>query len=219
LGTIIPNSFGYWAAPHLTASEMAIIYSLIPMLIFALATLLRQEHFVLRRMIGVLVGMVAMVILVIPDLEESSGNVIWMLVIFAACWSYAAETTLVTAKMPEDIHPITMLCGLFSAALILLVPLMLVTGASFTFFQDFSFAEGALALSAVFHIFCYGGFLLLIRRTGPVFSSQASYVIALSGVLLGIAFQGDQLSVWTWAAFFIAMVGVYLVQPRKDKDS
>ncbi|MDA9008871.1 DMT family transporter [Alphaproteobacteria bacterium] len=217
LGTLIPNSFSYWAAPHLTASEMAVIYSLVPILIFALATSVRQEAFVFRRMVGVLIGLAAMLVLILPEAGKVSGNLFWMLVIFGACLGYAMESVFIAANMPDDVHPIAVMCGMFLAALALITPVMIWQGASFAFFENGSAPEIALVISSVFHFFCCTGMLVLIRRTGAVFTSQLTYVITLAGVFLGILFLGDLLSVWTWSALAVAMVGIYLVQPEKEE--
>ena len=58
----------------------------------------------------------------------------------------------------------------------------------------------------------------VLMRAAPVFASQMGYVVTLAGIAWGIVIFGEQHSLWFWGALVLMMLGLTLVQPRKDED-
>ena len=60
----------------------------------------------------------------------------------------------------------------------------------------------------------------VIRRAGPVFFSQASYIIVLSGLAWALLLFGERPSPWVWAAVVVMVAGLVLANlaNRSAKD-
>ena len=67
LGTAIPSVCFYYAASRLPAGVLAITVTLVPILTYGLALLLRSEIFSARRLTGIMFGAVAIIFLVGPE--------------------------------------------------------------------------------------------------------------------------------------------------------
>jgi drug/metabolite transporter (DMT)-like permease len=65
-------------------------------------------------------------------------------------------------------------------------------------------------------IACCGSvmFLEIVRLAGPVFLSQAAYVVTVTGILWGMALFGERHGPTVWAAMAAIFAGVMLVQRR-----
>jgi drug/metabolite transporter (DMT)-like permease len=48
-----------------------------------------------------------------------------------------------------------------------------------------------------------------------VFTSQISYFVTGSGVVLGMIFYGERHSPWIWAALALMFAGLALVKPKR----
>jgi len=71
-----------------------------------------------------------------------------------------------------------------------------------------------LALMGQMAIACIGTvlFLEIVRLAGPVFLSQAAYVVTVTGVLWGMALFGEQHAATVWLGMLAIFGGVLLVQ-------
>jgi len=220
LGTALPDFLAYFIAPNLPAGIISIVYALVPMMTFALAIVVRSETFDLRRFAGVILGLAAILILVAPDLgEQPTGKAIWIFLLVLTGFSYAVETVFATFYMPKSDHPLTLLTGMSTAALIMVTPVMLVTDIPFTVQNILGTGEKALITSTIIHIVAYAALLYLIRHTGAIFSSQIAYVVTLSGVFWGIIIFTESHNIWTWISLTIAIAGLALVRARDESTN
>ncbi len=74
LGIILPDLLYYFAAPHLNAGILSITVSTVPLFTYAIMWAMRYERMILKRALGILLGMIAILLLVLPDQELSSIN-------------------------------------------------------------------------------------------------------------------------------------------------
>ena len=58
------------------------------------------------------------------------------------------------------------------------------------------------------------GLFELIRVAGPTYASQLTYIVTLSGVLIGIVVFGERHSAWVWSAVALVLLGVGLVNAQ-----
>ncbi|HEY5700634.1 MAG TPA: EamA/RhaT family transporter, partial [Gammaproteobacteria bacterium] len=64
----------------------------------------------------------------------------------------------------------------------------------------------------------YTGYIWLVGASGPIFSSQISYVVTLSGVFLSAVILSESYSPWVWLALILMIAGLALVQPRQAAE-
>ena len=215
LGTAFPNALGYWAAPHIPAGIIAIVFSLSPLMTFSLGLALGMERWDPIRLGGVLLGLTAIAVLMLPETALPDPAIApWIAVIVVVALSYATENIYADGAMPADESPLTILLGMSVATLIMVTTLMLVVGIPFTFFRTGALYELALLAASLLHLVAYASLLYLIRHAGPVFASQISYVVTLAGVFWGMLIFSEVPSVWVWAALALALAGLALARPR-----
>src|SRR5210317_918092 len=79
IGITAPNLAYYYAAPHLSAGILSITVSTVPLLTYAFMLFLHYESVILKRVFGIVLGMVAILLLVLPDqgVESSDAN-LWI---------------------------------------------------------------------------------------------------------------------------------------------
>ena len=63
------------------------------------------------------------------------------------------------------------------------------------------------------------GLFELIRMAGPTYASQLTYVVTLTGMVVGIFVFDETHSVWVWAATALVLGGVGLVNMRTLRSS
>jgi len=128
--------------------------------------------------------------------------------------AYAGENVYIAAARPAGVDALTILCGLFWGALILLTPVLLASGAWFDITRLGPPEQAVFAITAL-HMGAYFGFIWLIGQAGPVFAAQVAYVVTGSGVILGMIVYAERHSPWIWAALALMFAGLALVKPKR----
>ena len=216
-GTLLPNGFSYVAAAQLPGGVMAIAIATVPMFTLVMALGLRLEKFSMMRVLGVLIGFAAMVMIAVPQTSlPDPSKAIFVLVALIAPLSYGVETNLIAAKTPKDTDATSTLFMASVLGLMVAAPLAAGSGQWIDFTGKWDVPIYALIAASVIHSVTYVGFIWLVGFGGPVFGVQTAYPVTLSGVVLSIIFLGEGYSIWIWGALVLVMTGLMLVQPKLE---
>ena len=181
---------------------------------------LQIEAFSIIRISGVLCGMIAILLLVLPtnSLPDAAATP-WVLLACLSSLCYAAENIYLTRRTISDIGPIRIACGMNLMAIVLLSPLALAFDQMFLPALPFSILEWSVIGLGGITAIAYTLYVVTVKRSGPVFASQVGYLVTISGVFWGIAIFAEVHSNWVWASLALMMIGLALVSPRnREKD-
>lgn len=220
VGITAPNLFYYYGAPHLSAGILAITVSTVPLFTYALMLMLRYERMLARRLAGIVLGLVAILLLVLPDLGLDTANPdFWILLVVMSSVLYAVENVYISRGVPPGLNLRELLFGSNLVAIVLQFPLAMLLGVAEPVSWLISEAGLALAGIALGSGFAYFMFFHTIKISGPVFASQCAYIVTISGVIWGIILLSEQHSAWVWASVMVMLLGLVLVTPDEtDAD-
>lgn len=217
IGTIIPNSFSYTSAAQLPAGVMAIIIALVPMFALPIAARLGLEPLRARRVLGVILGALAVILIVAPSTSlPDPEKAIYVLMAVIAPFCYGIEGNYVAARGTQGLDAIQLLYGASCVALVITVPLVWITGQFVSPFVVWGPPEWAIVLNGALHAAAYSLYLWMVGRAGSVFASQTAYLVTGTGVAWSILLLSESYSAWVWSALVLMMAGLALVQPRKS---
>ena len=220
LGITAPNLLYYNAAPHLSAGILSITVSTVPMLTYAIAWVMKLEIIELKRALGIVLGMLAILLLVLPDQGLSSSDAsFWTLAVLLCATCYAIENIYISEGIDDSVDIRELLSGSNAIAALILIPIALVQGHGVSLHWFQSAAAFAVMGIAVSSTFAYMMFFYSIKSSGPVFASQCAYIVTLSGVIWGIIILDESHSLWVWLSMAIMMLGLALVTPRERKSA
>ncbi|WP_299730131.1 DMT family transporter [uncultured Tateyamaria sp.] len=215
IGSVLPNTASYQAAVHLPSGVMSILLSMIPIWAFPIALLLALDRFELRRLFGLIAGLCAVLLIVLPG-ADMSGTIpmFWVLIGLISGLFYAFEGNYVARWGTAALDPIQVLWGASIVGSLIALPLALSTGQWIDPRPPYGPADLAQMLSAVLHVLTYTGYVWLVGRAGPVFAVQISYLVTLFGILWAKLVLDEAYPPVIWGALALMMLGMYLVQPR-----
>lgn len=215
IGTLVPNTASFQAAVHVPAGILSILLSMIPMFAFPVALVLRLDRFSWRRLAGLGVGLLGVLVIVMPGATSvMNAPTFWVLVALVAGVCYALEGNVVAKWGTAGLDAIQVLFGASVLGAIAILPLTLASG-QFIPPQELTGAPGqALVVAAVAHTLVYAGYVWLVGRAGPVFTVQVSYLVTGFGILWAKLILDEAYPPAVWAALALMFVGMYLVQPR-----
>ena len=218
-GITAPNLLYYYAAPHLSAGILAITVSTVPLFTYALMLLLRFESIVARRLAGILLGMIAILLLVLPDQGLDSDDAsFWILAVLLCALLYAIENVYISRGIPGRVDIRELLFASNLIASLIQFPLAILLGVDEPvgwLLSDAGLAIGAIAVGSAF---AYAMFFYTIKTSGPVFASQCGYVVTISGVIWGIIVFSEQHRLWVWISVIVMLLGLMLVNPDEEED-
>jgi drug/metabolite transporter (DMT)-like permease len=220
VGISVPNLLYYYAAPHLSAGILAITVSTVPLFTYAIMLVLRFESVIARRLAGIVLGMIAILLLVIPDQGLSSDDAsFWILAVLVCALLYAVENVYISRGIPSRIDIRELLFASNLIASLVQFPLAVYLGVDESpawLATDAGLAIIGIALGSGF---AYAMFFYTIKASGPVFASQCAYVVTISGVIWGIIVFSEQHTLWVWISVIVMLLGLLLVNPDDEDEA
>lgn len=216
IGTLAPSMAGLIAARELPAGVMGLNIATVPMFALAIAAALGVERASPRRLLGVAFGAVAVLLLIGPEasLPNPEAAPFVLLALFAPL-CYGFEGSYIALRAPPDLDPIETLYGAFLVGAAATFPIVVAFGVWVDLFRPWGAAEAAILGVAVLHAGAYTGYVWLVGRAGPVFSSQIAYLVTLFAILFSMTLLGERYSAWVWVSVVAMFCGLALVQPRR----
>jgi len=220
LSVVIPNIIFYAFVKHLVAGVLSISVSVIPLFTYLIAMGLRMDRFKIRRVLGLITGFCALLILILPENSlPDKRDIPWVLLALNCALCYALENIYIDRLALQNFGPIRLVCAVSFVSAIITFLLSLVMDQFFilqpTNLYLFISTLGLGFISAT----AYSIFIYLIGRAGSVFSSQVGYLVTFFGVVWGIIILGESHSVFVWISLAMIMMGIFLVQPKQNSES
>ncbi len=217
LSLAVPNLILQTVIGHVPAGVAAIVVTTVPLLTYALAMAAKLDVFLIRRALGLIVGLAGALLLVVPEASLPEPAMVgWVAFGFVAPLFYAMGNVYVAARRPAS-PALPLAAGMLWGAAFWQTPVILATDSFQMLTIPFSFGEwsvlGQIAVSSLASILYFE----IMRRAGPVYFSQVAYVVTLTAILWAMAIFGERHSWLVWAAAALIASGVALVNWRKKR--
>lgn len=218
-GAVLPGALYVLAVRELPAGAMVITIALVPMFTYAIAIALKSETFRLRPIIGVVLGFGAISLMFAPGALPDAAVAPFLLLGVLTALFYAVEGNFIALRMPESMSPLAALVGASGLMLVLLLPIIWAMGGLISPFVTWQDAHWALLAGCVTHVISYAGYVWLTRQGGALFASLVGYIVTITGVIWSAVLLSEAYSTLIWLAFAAMLVGLMLVQPRREVQS
>ena len=184
---------------------------------YGFSILLKLETFSMVRVGGLIFGVIAICLIVLPENSLPDPAALpWILIACISALCYAVENIILGFKSALTVGPMRLAMGMNLMAAVALLPITILTDSFFSPSfppQNVDYAVIGLGLITVV---AYTMFVLSVALFGSVFSSQVGYVVTLTGVFWGMLIFGEKPSVWVWLSLCAMIIGLALVTPRKS---
>ncbi|MBI4185143.1 MAG: DMT family transporter [Proteobacteria bacterium] len=211
-GLWLPNMFALYALRHIPAGVMSVEITTVPFITYALSLAVGIERAELKRTLGIALGFAGALMIVLPKGSlPTAGMALWAAMGFLTPTIYALTHIIVARFRPEGADSLALAAGMMAGSALGLAPAMALSGSFFPLWSASGFAAALVLAQALVTGAAFVVYFALMRRAGPVYSSQASYVVTLTGIAWGIGLFGERYSAWIWAAATLVLAGLALV--------
>ena len=165
LGVVIPGILFYYAASRLPAGVLSITVTVGPILTFLFSAFCGLERFASLRVLGVVFGALAVVLLVAPEASLPDPSAApWVLLACGSGLCFALENMILTFRLPKEVSPFMMSCGNYLASAAVMVPLVMATDSFVPLAWPWGAVEWAIVGMAAINAVAYGLFIYQIGR-------------------------------------------------------
>ncbi|MDU8943855.1 DMT family transporter [Ovoidimarina sediminis] len=213
LNVALPFALLTWGLQYVPSAFAGVSMGASPLFVLPLAILFSPgESADLRRVIGIVVGFVGVIVLVVPGGELASGGENEMpgrlaCVTATLCYAVGAILTRRAPPMP----PLTLTGGMLLVATAVLAPFALI----FDGLPEVSVSRATLAL--IFVGLCPTGIAFFLRvriiqSAGMIFMSLVAYMVPVWAVIFGVFLMGEELQPSLYIAVLLIVAGVAAAQ-------
>ena len=209
-GTLIPFFLVPWGQLQIDSSLAAILMAVSPLFALTLGHFFSDhESFTLRQLLAMLVGFSG-ILLVFGENAISSinGNIWAQLAVIGAGCCYTISGVVVSHVRGASADSVS--ASIFICSSVIVFPLWMILEQPWSLHFE---TESLLALTHLGLVSTGMAFLMryyIILRAGAVFLSYVAFIIPMFGILFGILFLGETISINTMGAVVLILSGVYL---------
>ena len=209
-GTLIPFFLVPWGQLQIDSSLAAILMAVNPLFALTLGHFFSDhESFTLRQLLAMLVGFSG-ILLVFGENAISSinGNIWAQLAVIGAGLCYTISGVIVSHVRGASADSVS--ASIFICSSVIVFPLWMILEQPWSLHFE---TESLLALTHLGLVSTGMAFLMryyIILRAGAVFLSYVAFIIPMFGILFGILFLGETISINTMGAVVLILSGVYL---------
>jgi len=209
-GTLIPFFLVPWGQLQIDSSLAAILMAVNPLFALTLGHFFSDhESFTLRQLLAMLVGFSG-ILLVFGENAISSinGNIWAQLAVIGAGFCYTISGVIVSRVRCASADSVS--ASIFICSSVIVFPLWMILEQPWSLHFE---TESLLALTHLGLVSTGMAFLMryyIILRAGAVFLSYVAFIIPMFGILFGILFLGETISVNTMGAVVLILSGVFL---------
>ena len=215
LNAAIPFTLIATATMTLNASMASILNSTTPLFGVLVAWIWLKEKITVKKVFGIILGIIGVVILLGWSPVPYSFKVVMAAsfsILAAIC--YAIATVYIKLAF-KGVDSLTLSIGQQLAAALVLMPITLVRLPSNPVSGLVVFAVLGLALLCT--AFAYVLYFRLLSSVGPTKTLSVTIIVPLFGVLWGIVFLGEKLTLGVLAGLVVILSSVYLMTDIKFK--
>ncbi|MEH6403374.1 MAG: DMT family transporter [Sneathiella sp.] len=178
-----------------------------------------NERLTGHRIFGVLLGIVGVVFMIAPDIQEigfTGSEVMGQFAILGAALSYGVALVYGRRFSKAGISPMVTATGQVSGTTLLLLPVILFVEQPWNYIGEVSFNPliSVVALALLSTVLAYIIFFKLLSSAGATNVSLVTLLVPVSAILLGVLFLGESLSLPMISGMAFIGLGLIVIDGR-----
>jgi drug/metabolite transporter (DMT)-like permease len=211
LSNVVPFALIAWAETHIASGTASVLNASMPLFTAMLAPFfITDEGMTTPKLVGVLTGFVGVAVFSGGDITDIGSNALGDLAAVAAAACYAIGLVFARLRFSGE-HPLSLSAGQLVSGFVLLAPVAAVLGAREGISLHIDSGLSVLALGVFNTGFAYVMYLWLVAEVGAVRTSLVTYVIPVTGLLLGWAVLDETIGPAAVVGLLLIVAGIALV--------
>ncbi len=216
VGITIPNTNMYLIASHIPAGLLAVLVNTVPLLVYPMALLVKQENFDTWRMFALFMGMGGILLIIGPTIQGLISS--WTFLALLSPFAFAFCSVYITVKQPPHLNALEAASGMLLASTLLLLPLVIQQHSFYPLTGPLTTAKQIVILEIFLSSIGYLLFFNLLSLAGPVFYSLTGGMVALTGLFWGFVVFNEFPSFQQIIAIILIIAALFLLSWRQSRQ-
>lgn len=216
VGIAIPNTNMYFIASHIPAGVLAVIVNTVPLIVYPLALITRQEKIDYYRILAIILGMIGILLIIGVGISKLISY--WAILALISPIGFALCSIYIGFKQPKEMNAIQAASGMLVGATLFLTPLVIYQGDFYSLTGDVSTVKLVILLEIMLSSLGYFLFFKLIQIAGPVFYSLTGGIVALTGLFWGYTIYGEVPNLVQGCAALLVIFAIFLLSWRQSNQ-
>lgn len=208
LGVSGPNLMSNWVLIEVPASTFTVLVTLSPIFTFALAAIFERKQLSGQRLLGILLGFAAVMLVTVQNIETDSASQHTLILALLVPFLLACGNVYRSKAYPAGSDALSLAIGMLLSQVIALTPVYLFSSESHIPFLSLQPLDAAIVAMAMLSALSYLLTFRLQQLTDSVGFSQVGYFVTLTGVAIGILLFDEQLSAAVITAIALLFTGL-----------
>jgi drug/metabolite transporter (DMT)-like permease len=207
----VPFAWSLTLARHVPAAELALIFSISPLINFAVGAIFGGEALVRRRVLAIAMGFAASAMLILTREGMISGDVSWwLLAAFANPFLWSAYNWYAQRHWPKGGTTLGIGAAESLWSGLLALPVMLLLAPPWSTAYQGAIVWWSLLGATLMWVAERISYFTLIREKGATYTAQAIYLATPAAVLIAVIAFGGAGDIWLWASLALVMLALWL---------
>jgi drug/metabolite transporter (DMT)-like permease len=214
LNNAIPFSLIVWGQTRVDSGVASILNATTPIFGVLLAHFLTcDEHLSLRKMLGVFIGFSGVFIMLQPELKGGfSWRGLGQVAVLGAAVSYSLAG--IFGKRFKKTSPMVNAAGMLICSSVIMLPLVLTTGAMGLSRPNASAVAALCGLATVSTVLAYLLYFRVLASAGATNVLLVTFLIPVSALLLGVGVLGEVIHFLEYAGMGCIFLGLMVIDGR-----
>lgn len=215
-GLTLPQMFMFTAVRSIPAGVMTLLVALTPIATYLFAMLLRSEQPHRLKTFGVLLGFCGTGLIVVPNSFSGAAiPIAGVLVGLLAPSTYAVFIAGSGRYRPAELEMMQLSTGMAAASAVTLLLVIVAADSFYPLWNSFDLVGLMITYHGIVTAIAYTTLFALVKHSGPLFASQSTYFVTVSGIAIGAYVYKEILPFWIWVAAGLIFVGLGLIQKAR----
>ncbi len=212
LGYVLPLGAVLAVAADLPAGLISFMVAVTPVVTVLVALLLRTEAVSPARVLAVIAGALAILLVFWADLRAIESDYAWaLLILLLAPLAYGVDSIYIDRFWPEGLSALQVVTGEVILASLVLLPFYAIHGEPLAYDPAWPAGQWGFVVFTAAGIFEVFLFFYFIQQTGGVLVSFGSFIALFAGIGWGAVLFAERLGLEVWLAVALLCGALLLV--------
>ncbi len=216
-GLTLPQMFMFTAVKSIPAGVMTLFIALTPIATYIFAMLFRSEQPHRLKTLGVFLGFGGTGLIVIPNAFSGSAiPIAGILIGLLAPSTYAIFIAGSGRYRPAELEMVQLSTGMAVASAATLLVVIFTVDSIYPLWSSFDLVGIMIVYHGAVTAIAYTTLFALVKHSGPLYASQSTYFVTVSGIAIGAYVYKEILPFSIWVAAALIVAGIGLIQKARN---
>ena len=205
---------------YISAGLASVMVSVAPLTTFVItALILRDDKITLSNVAGLIIGLIGLILVIgIKNISSGGAELLGVALVVGGFMLFALNGVL-APRLVKSGDPIIATTYYIGISMVILIALAFIVESPLEMKWGLDNIAVEIIVGVIPTASGFVGFYYLIKHAGPLFASTTFYLMPIFGMLFAVVYMGEKTNALQIAGIAIVILGLYLINRDKMRES